>query len=155
MKIRYCILVLLLAILACKQPEVNINEDASLPESFQFDKLDLRTIGSTINSKARTTSILYGNNNALNALINPEESIKGEKILVFITWEQQDDPRWFGAKIPSDFLMMEILKTNDDFSKKEKINYVLEKGKYFKTNIETDLENRIEYITQIQPAIMP
>lgn len=155
MKISHCILLLLFTVSACMPAPENINVPASLPEDFQFEKMGLKTIGATINPEAGTNGILYGNNNALTSLKNPALSIKGEKILTLVTWKQRDDPRWFGAKSPYDFLMIEVLKTNNSFNENQKITYELIKGKTFTTHHETDTGKRIQLITAIRPAVMP
>ena len=157
MKIIHSILIVLLIFSACKQVSENLNEKAALPENFQFEKMGLKAINSIINPQLATTSILYGNNNALKSSVNPELSVKGEKVLVLATWQQHDDPRWFGAKSPSDFLMLEIVKTNDDFKETDKISYEIMKGKNAKSNVEPEMsqQKRIQFITSIEPTVMP
>ncbi len=149
-------LVLVVLLSSCKQYAENRNEGASLPQSFDFAKMNLKTIGSVINPDLETTSTLYGNYKALQLLKKPESKKAGEKVLVLITWKQHDDPRWFGAKIPSDLKMIEVLKTESDFSEKNKISYQRYDDKnriVYADN--TDNESRVDFITSIKPAVMP
>lgn len=158
MKIILFLLILLFSSVACQQTPRNINEASSLPANFGIEMANLQTINSIIQPKLGTSSILYGNKNALELLTNPHLSIKGEKVLVLITWQQRDDPRWFGAKSLSDFMTAEVLKTEDDFSQIDKIIYqIIEEESTAEKTIksESNIGQRIEFITSIRPAIMP
>ncbi|WP_219225817.1 cytochrome P460 family protein [Pedobacter antarcticus] len=155
-RIQYCLLIFGL-LFGCQQnhPE-NRNREASLPASFEFSKLGLKTISSIINPELGTTSTLYGNDNALEELKGLTSNHMVEKTLVLVTWKQQDDPRWFGAKIPSDLKLVEVLKTKSSFKDYENVDYRIYEGRTLgnrKDNLKN--EDRIKFITSIQPAVMP
>jgi hypothetical protein len=100
-------------VLACsnKSSEKNINEEASLPNPLLDKVADLKVINSSINTKKHTTSLLYGNQKAIERIQSNSSVIqKGEK-LVWITWNQKPDPNWFGAVIPGKLISFETLES--------------------------------------------
>ncbi|GEM_PF-2264231 len=157
MKVIYNIIIVMLVVFSCGEAPEKVNKSVLLSEIFPFEETGLKAITSVINPQRETTSILYGNDCALESLKTPGLSIKGQKTLVLVTWKQRDDPNWFGAKSPSDFLMLEILKTNEDFSQIEKVSYKMVKSKNTGSNAETGnkQKKRIQLITSIVPAVMP
>lgn len=155
-RIQYCLIIIGL-LCSCQQnhPE-NRNGAASLPKSFEFSKLGLKTISSVINPRLGTTSTLYGNDNALKELKSLNSDTATEKILVLVTWQQMEDPRWFGAKTPSDLQLVEVMKTKSNFKDYNKVDYSVYEGKNLnsrKDNLKE--EDRIKFIRSIQPAVMP
>lgn len=155
-RIQYCLIIIGL-LFSCKQNHhENRNREASLPESFEFSKLGLKTISSVINPALGTTSTLYGNDNALKELKSPDSYTTSEKTLVLVTWQQQEDPRWFGAKIPSDLKLVEVIRTKSSLKDYNNIDYRVYEGRNLgnrKANLKN--EDRIKFITSIQPAVMP
>lgn len=102
----------LLFLCACsdKAKEQALNKDASLPDALLDKVSGLHVINSSINNKKHTTSLLYGNQNAIERIkTNQSDLEKGEK-LVWITWQQKSDPNWIGAIIPGKLRSLEILE---------------------------------------------
>lgn len=156
MKKILCSLAFVVLLTSCRQYNENRNEEASLPQSFDFENLDLITINSIINPSKKLTSTLFGNKEALQQLKLPAGAINKEKVLVLITWKQHDDPRWFGAKTPSDLRMIEVVKAESGFADEDEISY----EKYDARGQITPKDNgkdrsRIKFITSIIPAVMP
>lgn len=148
-------LLLAASLTACQQAE-NRNDAAALPQSFDFSKMHLKTISSVINPATRTTSTLYGDTSALSSLKMSDSARGGEKTLVFITWKQQEDARWFGARIPAGLQMIEVLKTNTGFKDQGQVVYQRydEKG-VAKNTDNNEQQNRVRFISSIKPAVMP
>jgi len=97
---------------SCKhttEPDQLINNKASLPASFKLSELHQKVITSFINKNDRTTSILYGNEKAWLAANTGRQSETPGESFTLVTWRQQDDPHWFGARIPGDLLSAETL----------------------------------------------
>jgi hypothetical protein len=146
-------LVILLS--ACDSPAVNnagkLNTKASLPPSLNFNALGYRVVTSSINKKLGTMSTLYGNKIALaNAIAG---NTKPGEEFTLITWKQQDDDRWFGAKIPGDLQTVETLKT-DEIGKGAA--YQCFKGKSLVPDTDTGHQaERIKYILEQKPSVMP
>ena len=63
-----------------------------------------------VDPNRHTTATLYGNDVAIQAVRasanSPRETIErlaypANSVLALVTWEQRDDPHWFGARIPN------------------------------------------------------
>ena len=144
---------------ACDGNKVNnageINTKASLPESLNFTARGYQVITSSINKKLGTMSTLYGNKQALaNAIAGSKDAMPGEEFAL-ITWKQQDDDRWFGAKIPGELKSVELIKTGPSVANLG-LDYQCFEGKDLTPKPDT-LHNaeRIKYIFEQKPSVMP
>lgn len=60
-----------------------------------------RVIATGVNTQDATMSMLFGNDLAvMHARTNPNQPYPAGSVLSLVTWTQQEDARWFGAKIP-------------------------------------------------------
>jgi hypothetical protein len=81
--------------------ETKLNQDAALVGDLPSNPLQGRVITSWINKRDATMSTLYGNDVAVRyARTSAERMYPAGSVLSVVTWSQQEDPRWFGAKIP-------------------------------------------------------
>ena len=81
--------------------ETKLNQDAALVGDLPSNPLQGRVITSWINKRDSTMSTLYGNDVAVQyARTNADKMYPAGSVLSVVTWSQQEDPRWFGAKIP-------------------------------------------------------
>jgi hypothetical protein len=132
-----------------------INKKASLPPSFQFEALGLKVMSSSINKKRGTMSTLYANELGLkNAIAGLKNHMAGE-VFALVTWKQQEDDHWFGAKIPGDLSSVELVKTTAIVNHTV-ISYKKFEGKDLVANPDTlHQQDRIKYIFEQQPSVMP
>lgn len=136
-------------------PAKLINKEASLPESFNFNKMNLKVVNSSINQKKATMSTLYGNDNALNAL-KADSGIRTNEVLAFVTWKQKEDEHWFGARIPGDLQSLELIKTTKDDSGNDQITYQRFEGSKLTLRKDTiGNAQSIKYIFEQKPSVMP
>jgi len=78
-----------------------LNQDAALVGELPSNPLQGRVITSWINKQDATMSTLYGNDVAVQyARTSAEMKYPTGAVLSVVTWAQQEDPRWFGGKIP-------------------------------------------------------
>jgi hypothetical protein len=95
-----------------------VNLDASLTGSLPWNPLRGRVITSWIDPRGSTMSTLYGNDKAADyARTSSEHVYPTGAILAAVTWTQQEDKRWFGARIPSQPQSVEFVlvrKTSKD-----------------------------------------
>lgn len=148
---------------ASKKEYETTNMESFLPQSFGFDKMDLRVITSSINHHNNTMATLYGNSVAIaelkkNTVPNAvafQPSENRERVLVLITWLQKDDPHWFGAKIPGRLRSIESLISTDVLSKQAEIRYQMYDGEELKNNSVEDGAKRINAILSMKPAVLP
>jgi hypothetical protein len=133
-----------------------INTKASLPSSFNFSKLGLNVMSTFINKKRGTMSTLYGNPMALNASRAGGDKLYGGEVFALITWQQQEDVNWFGAKIPGQLQSVEMVNIAGEDEERIRINYALYKGRELTRDPDTlNRRERINYILNQKPSVMP
>ncbi|SEN24546.1 hypothetical protein SAMN05192574_102893 [Mucilaginibacter gossypiicola] len=137
-----------------KQVEL-YNTKAALPASAKYNLGGLKVITSFVNKTKGTASTLYGNDLALKAAIEGNKIIAGNEIFTLVTWKQQDDDHWFGAKIPSDVESVEVIKTASS-GNNVAINYQQLNGKPLDLKTDTSGQaERIKYILGQKPSVLP
>jgi hypothetical protein len=128
-----------------------VNNMASLPSSFNFCKMGFKVITSSINKKLGTMSTLYGNEPAIKAA-GTDSATAGE-VFALITWKQQADDHWFGAKIPANLLSVEYVSTGETGNS---VSYQKFAGKNLVLSMDTaNSQARIKYIFDQKPSVMP
>ncbi|MGY0035674.1 hypothetical protein [Pedobacter sp. NJ-S-72] len=150
---------LLLIATGCKRQNNNhageLNEMANLPQNLQFNKLGLKVITSMINKKEATMSTLYGNNIALEYTKSKRDSTVADLFFALVTWKQQDDERWFGAKIPGQFLSVEMVTSKANGQEIQTL-YKVYKGENGKWQSDPFHEKtQIKYILSQTASVMP
>ena len=90
--------------------EVVNNRAADLPANLPYQPLSWSAITMYVDPNRHTTATLYGNDVAIQAVRasakSPRETVErlaypANSVLALVTWEQRDDPHWFGARIPN------------------------------------------------------
>jgi hypothetical protein len=75
-----------------------------------MNPLPWRIITSMADKTSSTMSTLYGNDLAVDyARAHSDRDYPDGSVLALVTWTQQDDPRWFGARIPDRVSSVEFL----------------------------------------------
>ncbi|MCQ6958591.1 hypothetical protein [Mucilaginibacter aquariorum] len=132
-----------------------INQKASLPESFRLSELHQKVITSFINNRKHTTSILYGNKVVHSILGADRANGNSGESFTLVTWQQQDDAHWFGARIPGDLISAETLTVADSNSQTI-YHYQKFKGKELtKLADTTGNADRVRFILSKKASIMP
>lgn len=133
----------------------NINTKASIPDSFEFSPAGLKVITTFISKKPGTMSTLYGNPLAVKSAGNFNKALAGGESFTLVTWKQQPDEHWFGANIPGDLQLVEVLTTNLSDAH-VMMNYQRYEGK--KLDLLSDTlykRERIKLILDQRPSVMP
>ncbi|TWR24988.1 hypothetical protein FPZ42_14650 [Mucilaginibacter achroorhodeus] len=141
---------------SCEQttpPAELINKKASLPGTFSISDLHQRLLSSFYNTKDNTNTVLYGDKGAEAALQKHGISASSPFSLTLVTWHQQEDPHWFGARIPGDLISVERLTKADG---DDRLSYQKLAGKQL-IAIKDTVGNgdRIRFILAQQPLIQP
>jgi hypothetical protein len=157
MKSLYILLISMILLLsACTNTTTNtslVNNDASLPESFNISKTGLKVITSFINKKQGTMSTLYGNAPALQAAKSGSNITTAGETFALITWKQKADDHWFGANIPSTLQSVEYVKTAQPGNT---ISYQKFEGKPLVLSTDTlHNQERIKYILNQKASVFP
>lgn len=133
-------------------PDRLINSKASLPSTFSLSELHQKVITSLINKKAGTMSILYGSEHFKNATQASNLNVPGNSFIL-VTWQQQDDAHWFGARIPGELISAETVKigNHNNF-----VTYQKFTGRNLRLSADTTGQNeRIQFILSQKPSIIP
>jgi hypothetical protein len=149
----------LLALSACSQPKVPAgqrNAAASLPAAFDFSKLGLRVLSTFVKRRQATTATLYGNDLARQAALGAPGATQPGEVLALITWRQQPDPNWFGARIPGALQSLELLRTGPAGAGRPAVRYQCFVGKSLVLKADTlHQQARIAYLLAQKPAVLP
>jgi hypothetical protein len=90
--------------------KATINQSASLQGDLPEDPLVWRVISSSADTKNVTMSTLFGNDAAVQfARSNAQHNYPSGAAVSLVTWTQQEDDRWFGAKIPQQMKSVEFV----------------------------------------------
>ena len=149
----------LLALSACSQPEVlagQLNEAASLPTAFNFSKLGLRVLSSSVNRRQATIATLYGNDLARQTALGGTGNAQPGEVMALLTWQQRADPNWFGARIPGALQSLELLRTGPAGAGHPAVTYQYFTGKNLTLRADTTHQQaRIAYLLAQKPAVLP
>ncbi len=131
------------------------NTKAALPESPKYNLDGLKVITSFVNKTKGTASTLYGNDLALKSAIDGNKTVTANEVFTLVTWKQQEDDHWFGAKIPSDVESVEVIKTTSS-GNSVAVNYEQLNGKQLAAKTDTvGQAERIKYILEQKPSVLP
>ncbi len=152
--------IIILSLTACSAPPLEgagqLNKAASLPATFDFNKMGLKALTSSVNRRNSTMSTLYGNSTAFDYVTNtPDNNYRAGSVLALITWKQQEDKRWYGANIPGELLTIEMVKTGADPGN---VSYERYEGQALSPAPKTDTlqqNARIRYIMALKPNVLP
>jgi hypothetical protein len=89
-----------------------INENAVLPAGLPMDPLRWKVITSSVDATHQKMSTLFGNDLAIASARSGKPEYAPGSVLSMVTWAQQEDRHWFGARIPKHFETMEIVKVD-------------------------------------------
>lgn len=131
------------------------NTKAALPASPEYNLDGLKVITSFVNKTKGTASTLYGNDLALKSAIDGNKTVTANEVFTLVTWKQQEDDHWFGAKIPSDVESVEVIKTIPS-GNNSAVNYEQLTGKNLEIKKDTlGQAERIKYILEQKTSVMP
>jgi hypothetical protein len=94
-----------------KQPTSSdlYNDAAKLGTTLPYPVLDWKPLATSAGHGAGTTSTLFGNDIAV-AASRAGQPYPAGSVLGLVTWQQRDDPHWFGAKIPAQPAQVEFVE---------------------------------------------
>jgi hypothetical protein len=82
------------------------NAAAALPPGLSFNPLTWRAISMFVDPAAHTMSALYSEKE----IAHGQPPTPGSR-LALVTWQQRDDPHWFGGRIPDKPIFVEVVTT--------------------------------------------
>jgi hypothetical protein len=130
-------IMLWLSILGCSNQNPVLtatqNKAATLTADLPFNPLQGKVITSWTNKQDSTMSTLYGNDVAIHyARTNDQHDYPAGSVLSVVTWKQQEDPRWFGARIPATVWSVEYVVVKSSSDQKPSYSYQAYEGEPLK-----------------------
>jgi len=157
---KYMMIAALFLLGACHTGEyAELNQTASVTKQDQLQENPLRqkVISSFINPSANEMSTLYGNDLAFRYAVSHSDGnyTKGS-VLYLVTWKQQDDPKWFGGKIPHIIQSVEIVRFGENAGSGNSLVYQLFEGQPLRESKNpADFDSRLKSIISQPMAQLP
>ena len=124
-----------------------------------MNPLAWRVISSAVDAGSGTMSTLYGNDIALAyARTHATHDYPPGSVISFVTWTQAEDPRWFGAKIPSQVKSVEFVTVGAGGNGQDQYSYEAYTGNPLKKTTDRPFgapPERIAYFLASRAAVMP
>jgi hypothetical protein len=158
----YLIIITAFLAVSCKNAKRSYyNEAASAlrVSSIDFNPLEGKLISSGIDTVRHLMYTLYGNPVAANhARFHSETDYPAGSVLSKVTWEQQPDPHWFGANIPSSVSAVEVVRFNtgtDGIVRPRYRHYSGDGSGADAVLSQPEMDKRINLILGIPASVMP
>jgi hypothetical protein len=136
-----------------------INRKASLRGGLPFNPLQWRVISSSVNAREATVSVLYGNDIAVrHARTDPRRPYPAGAVLSLVTWAQEEDPHWFGAKTPGEVKSVEFVTAQESPGLAAAYSYQIYEGAALERTAAEDVSNpdsRISDLLSRRALVMP
>ncbi|MFA5327602.1 MAG: hypothetical protein WC384_07415 [Prolixibacteraceae bacterium] len=158
--LKYTVVFSFLILNACHTKKgTEFNQSASVTSLDQLPEnpLEQKVISSSVNTTKNEMSTLYGNDLAFQyARFYNDGNYPEGSSLYRVTWKQQDDPRWFGGKIPKAIESVEIVRFVKNDENKVVPDYTMYKGNPLsEVKNMGNLELFIKSIVEQRMAVIP
>jgi Haem-binding domain/Cytochrome P460 len=131
---------------------------ATLAGDIDVDPLRWNVVTCGADPRDSTMSTLYGNDIAVQySRTHAEGTYPVGAALALVTWHQQDDGNWFGAKMPAETKSMELVTVSASGNGGTSYRYKRYEGSPLKevTSSESQADERTAYIRSRRAAVMP
>lgn len=137
----------------------SINYRATLNGSLPWNPLQWNVITSSADRRAATMSVLYGNDAAVRyARSNSQQAYPAGSILALVTWTQQNDVHWFGARIPGAAKSVEFVSVNVEGNDRVAYYYRTFEGSPLQQTSAwngSSPEGRAAYLLSLRASVLP
>ena len=158
----YLIAPLLLVLVGCanrgSEEEAASNQRAMLNGELETNPLEWGVITCGADPNESTMSTVFGNEMAIQySRRYVEGNYPAGSILSLVTWSQQDDTRWFGARMPSETKSIEFVTIGTSQNGQRSYRYQRYEGSPLKdvAVVERQASLRIAYVLSQRAAVMP
>ncbi len=152
----------LLALAGCSGPnsrvETKLNANAALTGEIPVDPLQWRVITSGVDPRSSTMFTLFGNDAAIQySRTSTARNYPDGSVLALVTWQQQEDSRWFGGKIPSHAKSVEFVDVRISQDGNPSNVYRSYEGFPLKetTSLKSQTNEHAAYLLSMRAAVMP
>ena len=134
------------------------NYRAALAGDLPINPLEWNVITCSANPLEFTMSTLFGNDIAVrSARAHSATTYPADSALALVTWHQQQDHDWFGAKMPAETQSMELVTVSASVDGGTSYEYSRYEGSPLKqvTLSKSQADERMLYIRSQRAAVMP
>jgi hypothetical protein len=85
------------------------NVQAAVPAGLPYPVMEWKAITTEVDRGSGTTGTLFGNDAAVSAA-RAGAAYPAGAVLGLVTWQQREDPHWFGARIPGQVVSVEFVE---------------------------------------------
>ena len=112
MRVRAIGCVLVLMVCGCSGKKIAdadlYNVQAGVGAGLPYPVMEWKAITTVVDRGAGTTGTLFGNDAAVSAA-RAGVAYPSGAVLGLVTWQQREDPHWFGARIPGSVVSVEFV----------------------------------------------
>jgi hypothetical protein len=135
-----------------------LDEEAALVGDLPMDPLQWGVITVGANPEESTMSTLFGNDIAVQ--YSRKESAGNYppgSVLSFVTWQRQEDGRWFGARMPARVKSVEFVEFASSEEGRAAVRYRLYGGSPLKEaeSPKDRTDARVKQLVSLRAAVMP
>lgn len=153
----------LIGVIGCSEPNprvvTTLNERAALAGDLPSNPLQWKVITSAINKQDSTMYTLFGNDLAVRyARTNSQLDHPAGSVVSLVTWNQQEDPRWFGGNLPAAPKSVEFVTVGVAPDHHPLYSYQRFEGaplKKISAQESPTLDGRASYLLSQRAAVMP
>jgi hypothetical protein len=152
----------LLALVGCTRPNprvvTTLNTSAALTSAIPVDPLQFRVITSGVDRRNSTMFTLFGNEAAIQcSRTSMAQNYPDGSMLALVTWQQQEDSRWFGGKIPSHAKSVEFVDVRTSQDGNPSNSYRAYEGFPLKEtpSLKSQADGRVADLLSMRAAVMP
>ena len=155
--------VLLILLIGCSKPnsriQTRLDRGAEISGELPYNPLLWDVISSSLNAADHTVRTISGNENAVDyARHHASHEYPAGSVLAMITWSQQEDPRWFGGRIPGSVQSVEFLEVQAALDDEQTYLYSMYSGTPLRKSAsiaEKSPTCRSAYLLAQKAAVMP
>lgn len=145
-----------LLLTGCSAPNARVvtslNHMAALYGVVPTDPTTWKVITSGLNPSESTMSTLFGNDTAVEySRTTTQRNYPPGSVLALVTWSQQEDLRWFGARIPAHPKSVELVAVGPAYSYRSYEGAPLRETK----TSQRHADERIAYFLSQRASVMP
>lgn len=152
----------LLALAGCSGPnsrvETKLSANATLTGDIPVDPLQWRVITSGVDPRSSPMFTLFGNEAAIQySRTSTARNYPDGSVFALVTWQEQEDSRWFGGKIPAQVKSVEFVDVRTPQDGNPPNSYRGYEGFPLKEtpSLKSQMDGRVAYVLSMRAAVMP
>jgi len=158
----FSVVTILLTLAGCtngsSRVAMQLNDEAALAGDLPVNPLQWGVITCGADPRELTMSTLFGNDIAVQySRMESSGKYPPGSVLSLVTWQQQEDARWFGARMPARVKSVEFLEFANSADGHYALRYRLYTGYPLREaeNPSKQIDVRVSHLICLRAAVMP